>query len=348
MSATTSLLNVCPNIQAELDANWLNCHSRAERTPFLEYLLSPDNKQPVSMQILPGAGKIKTVEVRYNQRLPLSAGASNQPVTTCSGGSKRADNVTTYTLDPNINRQVSFSFDLQDTARICRDNPLYLAQEMERHLELLRRLVWRKEALALPSLTGAWASDVSNVSANKLQVKTLKDGATDEVYPFTWQEINTAMMKTGFCDAVVIFGSSKLWEYVDRVKAGCCANQGVDLRTMFDLYGKAFVWDREVEDALGDSDNAAAVQRGALQLLNYSLFEGWPNDASIGANYSRQMIIDPATGMKVDLVMSDNCGTVNVVMTATTKLIALPTDMFAVGDTYEGVNYVAQIEVANV
>jgi hypothetical protein len=347
MSATTSLLNVCPNIQAELDANWLNCHSRAERTPFLEYLLSAENTQPVKMEILPGGGKIKTVEVRYNQRLATSVVESNKPVTTCTGGDKRADNISTYTLDPNVNRQVKFSFDLQDTIRICRDNPLYLASEIERHLEVLRRAIWAKEAAALASLTGGWASDVSPVSGDKLQVKTLKDGTTDEVYPFTWEEIDGSLMQTGFCDAVAVFGSFKLWQYTRRVQAGCCANQGVDLRAIYQSYNRAMIWDREVQDALGDSDNAVAIQRGALQLLNFSLFEGW-SENNMGANYFKQVITDPATGMKVDMIMSDNCGTVNVVLTATTKLIALPTDMFAVGDTYEGVNYVAQIEVANV
>ena len=60
------------------------------------------------------------------------------------------------------------------------------------------------------------------------------------------------------------------------------------------------------------------------------------------------MIIDPATGMKVDMVMSDNCGRVTIALTATTKLIALPTDMFSAGDVYEGVNYVTGLVVTNV
>lgn len=350
MSATTSLLNVCPNLQGDLDANWLNCHSRVQSVPFLEYLLSGDNKQPVSMQIIPGNGKVRKFEVRYQQRKSTSTVSSNQPITTCSGKDKVGDLLTTYDIDTNQNRQTGFSFDWQDFIRNCQDTREWLAQQFERELDVLRRAVWTKEAAAMAALTGGWGDYTEaalTVVANRLRVKTLKDASTD-VFPTTWEEIDQALMMAGFCDQVVMFGSSKLWNYTRKVQAGCCSSQGIDLRAIYQSYNRAMIWDPEVETALGDSDNAVAVQRGALQLLNFSLFQGYPNGMNIGSNYSNQVIQDPLTGMLVDVVMSDNCGTVNVAMTATTKLIALPTDMFAAGDVYSGVNYLAQVEVANV
>jgi hypothetical protein len=45
--------------------------------------------------------------------------------------------------------------------------------------------------------------------------------------------------------------------------------------------------------------------------------------------------------------MKDDCGVINIVGYANTKLVGLPTDMFAVGDEYRGVTFVNKILVTN-
>ena len=48
-------------------------------------------------------------------------------------------------------------------------------------------------------------------------------------------------------------------------------------------------------------------------------------------------------------VHESSCGSViNVSLTATTKLVGLPTDMFQTGDAYRGVTYVNEIKITNV
>jgi hypothetical protein len=45
--------------------------------------------------------------------------------------------------------------------------------------------------------------------------------------------------------------------------------------------------------------------------------------------------------------VKDSCGTLSMTLTYTGKVIAMPTDLFAVGDEYEGVTYAAQGVVVN-
>jgi outer membrane lipoprotein-sorting protein len=64
-------------------------------------------------------------------------------------------------------------------------------------------------------------------------------------------------------------------------------------------------------------------------------------------NYISTVIVSPRTGIPMDLTVSDTCGTVSVSLVATTKLVALPTDLFSQGDFMSGVNYIAPIKVVN-
>ena len=69
-----------------------------------------------------------------------------------------------------------------------------------------------------------------------------------------------------------------------------------------------------------------------------------PQVAQLGANYAKMRVNSPRTGIAYDIVMSDNCGTISVLGYANTKLVGLPTDMFAVGDEYRGVTFVNKIK----
>jgi len=220
-----------------------------------------------------------------------------------------------------------------------------------RLMDVLERSVATKTTDQAAALTGAWASDVQNVIANQLIVKTLKDGTTDEVYPFTMEEINTALMQTGYCDTPAIFAGTKLFQYYKRVLAGCCANQGIDIGELFARYGLAVMYDKRVVSAFGNNDNAIVLQPKSTTLLNWTLND-WRNgiDNSIvqGADYFSQVVVSPRTGLKYDLNVKDNCGTVSIILTATTKLVGMPTDLFPVGDTYQNVNFFNEIKVTNV
>lgn len=347
MSATASQLINCPTFQAELNSNWANCASIREPLPFLEFMLSPLNRQPIRDMIVSG-GKIKTVEVRYDQRISESEVNSNVANPTCSATTKRSDNSATYTIDPNINLNIEEKFDLMDLVRICRSDATFMATTMQKLIDGLMRKVATQTAVEAVALAGGWASDVTGVTNDELVVSTLRAGTTDQVAPFTMEVIETAKMKSGYCAPTGNFGGTTLYQYAKRMMAGCCADQGIDLSKIMDMFGQAFVWDRRVKSALGSEDKTLMVQLGALQLLTFNLFDGMEAGRAFQTpQYTRMVVRDPMTGFPMDFVMTDDCGTVSLNLTATTKVIALPTDMFGVGDVYEGVNYTGVIKVTN-
>lgn len=345
MSAAASVLNACPTLQVDLDENWRNCHSLPEPLPFLEFINSPENRENIKDIVYSGNSQIRTVDVKYNQRIAESAVNSNQDAFACTATTKRADYVKQYTIDTNQNHQVEALIDLKDFNVTCMTAGQYMAGEMQRLINALVRKVATTTATQAVALVGAWASDVTVDAQNELNVKTFVDGSTSTLYPYTMEDIDEALKKSGYCDSVAIFGGSTLWKYFRRVQAGCCSDTGVDLRTLFDAYGKAVIWDRKIKDAYNDDDKNLVVQRGALQLLTFSQFEGHPLE---GGDYRRFMINDPGTGLPIDVTVKDECGSISMVLTATTKVIALPDNMFANGDVYDGVTYAATVEVVNV
>lgn len=343
MSATTSLLQICPNIQGDLDANWANCHSSAESLPLLEFLLSPTNKQPIVDMMLSGSGKIRRAELVYSQRLAESEVNTNQSITACASSNKEGNQKATYDMDINQNVQSDFFFDLQDFHRICQERPEIIAKEFQKHISGIERKVASLAASQLVLAMGKWSSDTSTVTNDFLQVNTLD--ADGKFLAQAYAKIKIAKAKTGFCAPTVTFSGTNLYDYFLQTMVGCCADNGLDVGAAFQKYGETVIWDRRVETAFSDADKAMMLQVGAAQLLNFSLFEG---DGTLrGSSYERFSIISPSTGLKLDVTTKDDCGKLIFVITATTKLISLPTDMFAAGDIFEGVNYITGLEVNN-
>jgi hypothetical protein len=97
------------------------------------------------------------------------------------------------------------------------------------------------------------------------------------------------------------------------------------------------------------ANTSMAGQLGSLVMLYYTSSgwsDGMPAEWNIGSTYANRTIIG-RTGLPMDLNISDNCGDVTITVTATTKVVALPDDMYAAGDDYEGVNGLNSIKVTN-
>jgi hypothetical protein len=345
MSATTSLLQACPNVQGILDNEWANCHSQAEPLPFLEFILSPSNRQPIVDMILSNNGTIRRAELTYFRRIAESAVESNQSITACAATNKEPQQKATYDMDINQNEQYKFAIDIQDFIRSCEGSPEILAKQIQQGIDALERKIATKTAAELALAQGNWASDVSNVTANFLQVAT--QDSDDRYLAQAYVKMKIAKAKTGFCAPTVTFAGESLFEYYQATRVGCCADNGLNVGDALATFGEAVIWDRRIESTTfsADPNKAMMLQLGAAQLLNFSLFEG--QHALSQPTYTRQSIISPRTGLKIDMTMRDDCGKIQVVLTATTKLISLPNDMFEAGDVYEGVNYITGIEVNN-
>jgi hypothetical protein len=96
--------------------------------------------------------------------------------------------------------------------------------------------------------------------------------------------------------------------------------------------------------ALADPNKSMVFNAGAVALITYNEA---PQVANLGANYAKFRVNSPRTGIPYDIVMNDTCGTISILGYANTKLVGLPTDMFAVGDEFRGVTMVNKIKVVN-
>lgn len=362
MSTVGSTLMSCPDVQAELNNYFLSCDTATIgfRSPFNEFLWNPVNRKGLQQVINPGPGKLKTVQLRYDQAIPLSqVQAGDMSDISCTASTKRGDLTTSFEIDPDDILYVEEKFNPADFYYACRTNPDIIMRKMALMMKALREATYKKTADAFVSDTmwGDWSDIVEStytVVSDALRVKTKKDSSIDP-FPTTMFQINNALAQTNYCEAPFIVGGNSLYEYAQIINAGCCASNGVNLGDIMAKYGYAVAWDKylQASSAFADVDKSVAIQPGALQIIYFNEYE---QDAAMwaalgekaGRNYDSFVVTDPVSGMPINVLISDNCRTVSIFMHTCTKLVGLPADLFAVGDDLEGVNYVNLIEVNNV
>lgn len=351
MSYILSQLTACPTIQADLRRYFAICPVN-EFMPFMEFLGSGINNRGLQQEISPGRGKVRKVQLVYTPRLLESTVAENQPNPVCTGGDFVGDNQVEYDIDTSENFQWKESFTPEDLERACIDNGDYFVSRIMAGMDVLDRRLATERTTDLASLIGTWASNVTANASNEFEVATVAPGTavTPQTFNvFTAEKIDLALQKTGFCNETFIFAGTQLSEYYRAVLAGCCSNQGIDVSGIFNRYGRAIAYDRRVESTFG-ADKGVVVQGGALALLYFTRANwkaGFPLPYQNNGNYIYTVVVSPRTGVPMDLTIKDDCGVITVVLTATTKLVGLPNDMYRQGDFMEGVNYVTKLKVVN-
>lgn len=348
MSYVLGQLTACPTIQRELAEYFTTCPVN-EFMPFFEFVNSPMNNIGLSQEVSPGNGKIRTVRLTYTPRQLESTVTANVANPKCDVDNFIGDRYTDYTLDTDENFGTGFSMTATELEAACIANETYFVRRLADMVDVLDRKLATEHTQDLASYVGRWASNVSVNAQNEFEVNTLQASSTF-IDPQTTAKIDFALQKTGFCNETMIFAGSTLAEYYRATSsAGCCTEQGIDVATIFNQYGKAVAYDRRIENVFGAA-KAVAVQAGALTLLTYTRStwkSGMPLPYRDAGNYISTVIVSPRTGIPMDLTISDNCGTVSVSLVATTKLVALPSDLYAQGDFMSGVNYIAPIKVVN-
>lgn len=356
MSYGNTVLTQCENLQSNLDQWWQTCDSSQtkEPTPFFDFILSPTNNFGIDAVINPGGGKTRTVNLKYFQRLNENIVQENVPNPNCDANTKRADCVEQYEIDTEENLFVEEFLEAKDYRTVCQDDGTYFQGVINRLISVLERAVATKTTNEAASLTGKWDAIVNNnpdvsVVDDQLVVRTRRSGASDEVFPWTMQNIDLALNQTGYCDTPVCFSDAELFQYYERVQAGCCADQGVDIGQLAREKGKAVVYDRRIATAFGTNE-ALVTQPGAMQLLMYTQNEFF-DQAGVREIWHQgdfvHMVIFGPSGLKMDMNLQTTCGGLQITLTATTKLVALPNDLYGTGDTKEGVKFANQILVDN-
>lgn len=358
MSYISTTIQTCPNIQAELSDMFVNENFGVmlEPLPFLQFIQSPENKSILGQVVSPGKGKTRTVQVRYDQRISDLDVDDDQSNPNCATGDEVGDMVHEYSIDTTDNVQLVKTVQIQDLSGSCVENNVYMNRLMLRMMDAVERKLQKKHVADLAALNGTWNTYVNGSGglvvngSDQLVVKTLKDSSIDP-YPYTFQQIQRALNMTGFDNAAIISGGL-LVDYYQNMQTGCCATNGVNLMEQFNKYGKAVIYDKFYENVYGD-DLAIVLRPKALALLSWT-FTSWKDGVDnifVPSNTGFSTVVyGMRTGIPMDLkIHESSCGTyVNVVLTATTKLVGMPIDMFADGDDFDGVTFVNEIKVTNV
>ena len=353
MSTVGSTILACPNPQGELNEEFETCghECKSPESPFLQFITSAENTSGLNQMVNPGGNKTRTVVLRYDQKVSASSvNEVDECHLDCTSTNKVGDLSAEYTMDVCQKIKYDEGYNIYDFTRNCQSAENYLRKRLLIMACAIEEKLAIKTAEEAIGMWGSWGSDVKNVSASgALEVATRLTGGIS-LNPTYLSKIRLAKKQSGYCVGTGIFGSSELWEATDNLNVGCCADNGYDLFAVLQRYREAVMYDPYLVDALASDNLALMVQLGAMQLLTYTVgteanFTGLVGPA--GSNFELIPLITPRYGVPVDLVVSNNCGAISLIMTTSTKLVGAPLDMFPVGDRYEGVNYVNLIDVVN-
>lgn len=364
MSYTVGDLVNASNVQTDLDMMFANTPDPVmkQKVPFLEYLLMPGNRGNLAQSITIGNGQVRTVEVQYMQEFDEALVASNVTNPTCTAASfAPPNNSQEYTIDTSVNRSISFKVTraVLETAKVTPSE--YMSQSLLRAIAALEVAVDKQCADSAVLQYGEWSTDANDwatqspdvaITNDELVIKTRKDSSVDP-YPYTAQNLAYAAEYCGYTQAPMIFSGTLLRDWVSLGGNFAAADSGLDLQGLYskyvDQYGFAVTYSDKIAAALGGQTKFLMVQPGALQLAIFTASDWTANSIyqELAANYYKTVIFSPRTGLPMDLVMTDDCGTISVRLFATTKVLAMPSDMFNQDNRYNGVTFVNKGVVTN-
>jgi len=348
MSYVDNALVACANLQTNLDNAFTTGELVRDKIPALEALTS--YQHPMRMLNSPGGGKERKVEVIYQQRLQESS-VTEVDERGCTATAKPAELSTVYEMTGPI-QETATLFTASHLKDSCRDNGEVFATEIARMLNAMRRKIATQVTGEVSLLSGNWSTDVTVNANNAYEVATQK--ANGDWDPEALVDINIAARDlTEYTGDYIVVANSDMWKYLKMIEIGCCANDGIDLRETFDMYGLAAMYDSRMATAMAAVDaDAFLINIGSVQLLNYveaPWLDGTPvGEPFRGATYISQVFTDPVTGLLMELTVKDECrGKAHVILNAQVQSKALPSDLFASGDKYEGVNGINKIAISN-
>lgn len=352
MSHALSELIACPTIQDQLNQHFLlgmNPLAAREKQGFLDLFVnsSINTNGMLQSKVSPGRGKKRSVELTYTPPI-LEDEIGSNPVKKCTSTNEAGMLSETYTLAVDEGSNYDESFDLINLANICMDNPLWIAGRIQAMMDGITKKMGTDTAEQLALLYGAFGSGEADVDVNvKIKDIATRKNAEGDINIRAWAKIVNAAENAGYPGAPFVFGWGEIYDFVKEVKAGCCANEGIDLGAYAAQNDLVFIADKKVTTALGDN-KFMMVAPGAVQLLTWREFEGERGVNVIDTEvYKQTVITDPKTGLTFDLQIKNDCGNIYINIKLAHKLVGLPDDMYSAGDAFEGVKWVNQFSVTN-
>jgi hypothetical protein len=296
---------------------------------FLDVITSPLNTSNVLQnQIDGGNGRRRSVDLRFAPRLPENL-VQDGALQSCDGGEQFGDTVERYEIDPategsNLTSQIT----LAELQTACETNEFYFAQNIERMMGAMRRMINLKSLQEAKALVGNFVGGAAT--------KTVTT-ATSGVVPFgALQEILYQYRDAEGVGSPVVIGQDLIEKYFIATNAGCCATQNVDLGLYAAQNPAVFVRDGYIESAWG-ANHFLVMEPGAYQLLTFNEFRGVGAELS-QPTYMQGVLRDPMTGLNFDYLAHFDCGVWKYQLKLAHKIVALPASIYLTGDRLAGVN----------
>lgn len=343
----------CVDLQDQLNGYFMSCDTGLirEPVPVIEFGMSSLNTNGVLQnQTSPGSAKRRTIQLIYDQRLEESQVNTNC-AENCEGGEKDGELDVMYEVTECAN--ITWSIDLIDLQTHCQADDAYFARSVQKHLDVLVRRIETDAMVKLAALNGKFAvGDLDGpnagggaIAGNVKKVTTkFADGKPDTEL---LEETSYSAMLANYCDKPIIFGWGESWKYFKRLQAGCCADSGIDLRAMLNMFGMAVLGDYRVEAELG-VNHFLMVAPGSYQILHYNAFAGPAGIQTLNDDaYKRTVIADPGSGMLFDFSATFDCGLWKFQLKVEWDLVGLPADLFHASDRLNGVTFINEFQIVN-
>lgn len=351
MSTVTDSVVPCPNIQGPLNEFFETCDLGRIDSPVLNFLNSPENTTGIRQLVSRVNGRIATVELTYTQTVPESdVSAVESCEVNCTATTDRGDLKTDYTIDCTDGLEVEGRFNAVDWINSCTSDGQAIFNLFRNMLGGLMNATARKVAEDLNPLIGTWAPGGGTLTVDDfLEVEIVK-ATSGDLQPRAYQTIANNKMLSAYCTPTFIAGGLDLYGYYQLMRAGCCNNEGVDNMAVLMQMGELVAFDRFMMETYGN-DVSLMFGLRAVQLLTYNSVT--PLIQNIGLadldmtyrNGWSGIIIDPVTGLPVDVRIKEDCGIIHIVMRLTVKPVGLPNDLVHAGHALEGVNFLGGIQV---
>jgi len=350
MSTVTSAVTTCPDLQTTLEENFLVCPANIDPITLLPFLYSAENRSGIDFRVSPVPGKTRELLAVYSQLISDSEATTIADCDgNCTATTSRGDLSTTYTMDCD-GFMMEELYDPALWRQSCTSGYDKVAGTILKLIAALDNKISKSVVSEVSGLMGAWASEVTT-TGDTLVVNTQLPSTTTP-NPSAWQDIDLALLQTGYCSDAFMAGGAALYKYNRLMEAGCCATSGLNLADMFAMYGKAVTWDAHIQAAVGQYITWS-IQRGAIQLLTLNMNGGSELDLgyiNVGPGAGTEfagIVNSPYTGLPYDLTIRYDCRKIHIIVEGRVKAVGLPLDMFPAAHRLDGVTYANVIQVVN-
>lgn len=357
MSYNLTTLIECPNVQINLGAitqKGMN-PGASEPAPELAFLTSAINERGLQATVVPGGGKLKTVQVTYTPRR-LESAVSSSVTTNCDEDESPGMIDTTYTLDETVGAEAKETYVINDLARICQSNPDYFAMQVAGLIDVVKRKMQSDVANQMAVLFGWFGQGggETGLTGNTLKtVSTKYPAAIDggKWNPSALQEILFSAKNSGFAGTPVIFGLGEIFRYFQYADAvGNSSDGGIDFGKFVANNQAVFAASQKMHYALNGNDATnkfLVVDPGSLFLLQYNRLKDNLSTLSDNALWMGT-VIDPVSGIEFNYKVIKSCTEkITVIVSTAYKVVGLPDDLFGATDRLYKTNGVLQFAITN-